>query len=302
MLPIAFVVLLFAAGSVMAHGAGGAQAGPRGETQSADAQRAAWNRPVEPHGIAGNIHFVGVEGLGAYLITTPAGHILIDGGLEESAPLIERNIRALGFRLEDVKWLLISHAHFDHAGGLASLKAKSGAQLVSMEAERAALESGRHVGDNENGVGRFPAVQVDRVIKDGETVSLGGSVLTAHHTPGHTPGCTTWTLPVQVAEARHTALFYCSTTVAGNALVGNRGHPTIVADYRRSFGKLKRMQADIFLANHPSFAKLADKRARMNGGGANPFIDASELARFVLASERDFDMELARQQTAAKVF
>ena len=273
---------------------------PSASGQTGARQAAEWNRPVAPHAIAGPIHYVGAEGVSAYLIATPDGLILIDGGLPETAPLILNNIRALGHDPRRVKYLLVTHAHFDHAGGLAELKSATGAELVAVTAEREALEQGRHVGDNGNGIGRFAPVTVDRVIADGGNLSLGGVTLTAHVTPGHTKGCTSWTLPLTDGGRRHQAIFFCSTSVAGNVLVGNRAYPEIVSDYRRGFARLRRLQADIFLPNHPSFADLAGKRMRMAEGAPNPFVDRTELRRFVDRSAREFEAELARQKAAGR--
>jgi metallo-beta-lactamase class B len=270
---------------------------PVARAQAFDA--AAAQRPAQPFHIAGDLYYVGMQGIGAYLIATPKGHILIDGGFESSAPLVLTNIRALGFQPRDVKILLITHAHFDHAGGLAALKRATGARLLALAAEKPALEQGRHFGDNTNGAGRFPAVKVDQVIADGEVIRLGGAAVTAHWTPGHTIGCTSFTHALMDAGRMHNAVVYCSTTVAGNRLVANRAYPGIVADYRRSFAKLRALHADIFLANHPGFAHLDDKRARILPGRSNPFIDTGELSRFVAASERDFNAELARQRGRA---
>ena len=159
-------------------------------------ERAAWNEPVKPFRIIGNIYYVGVSGVTSFLITTPQGHILLDGGFPETAPLIEKNIATLGFRIQDVKILLNSHAHYDHCGGLAELKRLSGAQMVASRADGEVLESGGRVSFEGWKNSGFPAVKVDRVIADGETVQLGDVSLTAVLTPGHTKGCTTWTMPV----------------------------------------------------------------------------------------------------------
>src|SRR5262245_13687096 len=139
-----------------------------------------WNKPFEPFRVVGNVYYVGALGVSAYFIQTPAGAILLDGGLQETAPLIEKNIATLGFRVKDVKVLLNSHAHFGHAGGLAALQKTSGATLVASQGDAPALRAGS---------GNQPPVRVDRVIADGDTVELGGTVLTAHVTPGHTQGC-----------------------------------------------------------------------------------------------------------------
>lgn len=259
---------------------------------SAGAQQPpAWSRPTTPFKVIGNVHYVGTEGLSAFLITSPKGHVLLDGALPSSAPLIARNITALGFKLSDVRLLINSHAHFDHAGGLAELKRLTGARLLASAEDKPSLEGGLHIGDNENGVGRFPAVKVDRIVGDDETVRLGGLVLTALVTPGHTRGCTTWTLPVREAGRTRRVVFHCSTTVAGNVLNGNRAHPNIVADYRRSFARLKRVEADVFLANHPEFSGIPEKRARI-GRGPNPFVVAGEYRAFIERSEQAFEREL----------
>ncbi|MGC1305297.1 MAG: subclass B3 metallo-beta-lactamase, partial [Caulobacteraceae bacterium] len=204
-----------------------------------------WTQPVAPFRIVGNVYYVGTRGLAAYLITSPAGDILIDGTLAENAPLIERNITTLGVRLKDVKVLVNSHAHSDHAGGLAQLKRDTGALMMASQGDRWSLDHGRHLGDNIYGPGTFPPVPVDRVLKDGDAIRLGGVVLTPHLTPGHTRGCTTWSLPVRDAGRTLEVVVPCSLTVAGNVLVGNRTYPTIAADYRRSFARLRAMKADV---------------------------------------------------------
>jgi metallo-beta-lactamase class B len=248
-------------------------------------RREAWNQPFAPFRVIGNIHYVGA-GVSSFLITTPEGAILIDGGLPETAPLISKSIAELGFRLSDVKFLLNSHAHFDHAGGLAALKKASRAQLVASRGDAPTLRAGN---------ADQPAVAVDRVIDDGDTVELGGTVLTAHVTPGHTPGCTTWTATVSDAGKAHRVVFFCSTTVI-DRLVGNSHYPSIVTDYERSFSALRALPADVFLAPHPEFFELAAKRERMKSGGPNPFIDPGEFRRHIDQSEKKFRQVLEREQ------
>jgi metallo-beta-lactamase class B len=252
---------------------------------AAMSRREAWNQPFAPFRVIGNIHYVGA-GVSAFLITTPEGAILIDGGLPETAPLISKSIADLGFRLSDVKFLLNSHAHFDHAGGLAALKKASRAQLVASRGDAPALRAGN---------ADQPAVAVDRVIDDGDTVELGGTVLTAHVTPGHTPGCTTWTATVSDGGKAHRVVFFCSTTVI-DRLVGNSRYPSIVTDYERSFSVLRALPADVFLAPHPEFFQLAAKRERMKSGGPNPFIDPGEFRRHIDQSEQKFRQVLEREQ------
>jgi metallo-beta-lactamase class B len=249
-------------------------------------ERAAWNQPVRPFTVIGNVHYVGAAGVSAFLITTNDGSILLDGGLPETAEQIERNIQALGFKLSDVKYLLNSHAHFDHAGGLAQLKRVSGAAFVASAADAAALKAGGPA---------MPAIEADRVVKDGDTVELGGVTMTALVTPGHTKGCTTWTTTVTDKGRRYRVLFYCSTSVV-DKLVGNTGYPEIVADYERTFARLRKLEADVFLANHPVFFAMEDKRTRMSADRPNPFVDPAELRRYVDQSERQFRAALEGQK------
>lgn len=256
-----------------------------------------WTTPVEPFNIAGNLNYVGTEGVSGFLITTPEGHILIDGGMPEGAPLILESIRKLGFDPADVKILLNTHAHFDHAGGLAALKAETGASLVASEGDRQALESGRH-GGLANYEGRFPAVPVDRVIREGDTVALGGTVLTARITPGHTAGCTSWSMPLEQDGETLTVLFFCSATVAGATLVNNTAYPQIVSDFRATFDRLDAMPVDILLANHPGVSGLLERHQRQEAGDAGAFVDRTALARLSHDLRAAFEAELARQETA----
>jgi metallo-beta-lactamase class B len=263
------------------------------------AQSASWSEPRAPYRVAGNVYYVGTKGIGVYLISTPKGAILLDGATEKGADVVAANIKALGFKLSDVKYLIETHAHFDHVGGTAMLKKATGAVVIASAEDRRALETGRHDGENEYGIGTFPAVKVDRIIKDGGKISLGGTTLTAHITPGHSRGCTSWTMTINDQGKPRKVLFYGSTTTAGNILVGNKVYPEIVSDYRKSFAKLKAMKADIFLTNHPEFADLDAKHSAQLAGKADAFVDAGALPAFIKASEADFDAELARQ-TAPK--
>ncbi|MDQ2949147.1 MAG: subclass B3 metallo-beta-lactamase [Acidobacteriota bacterium] len=263
-------------------------------------RRLAWNKPTKPFHIIGNIYFVGTAGLGSYLITTPDGDIILDAGLPESAPLIEKNVAALGFHMKDVKYLLNSHAHYDHAGGLAQLKKDSGARMVASRADAETLNSGMQSSYGGGWDSKFPAVKVDRIIKTGDKVELGGTTLTALLTPGHTKGCTTWTMPVTEAGKTYSVIFYCSTSVPGYPLVHNREYPQIASDYQHSFDILKNVKADVFLANHAEFFHMKEKLARLKPGAPNPFIDPGELHKYVLESEQAFNRELSKQQMSAK--
>ena len=256
-----------------------------GAQQSAS-QREAWNQPVEPFRIVGDVYYVGAEGVSAFLVRTSDGAILIDGGLPETAPHIAASIAKLGVDIRDVKVLLNSHAHYDHGGGLAELKRLAGASLAVSGPDGDRLEKGEP---------NMPAVRVDRRLSDGDTVRLGETTLTANITPGHTKGCTTWTMTTREGESDYRVLFHCSTSVV-DTLVGNAGYPNIVADYERTFAKLRTMNADVFLANHPMFFRMSEKRAAMKAGAPNPFVDPSELRRFNDRQETQFKAVLEKER------
>ena len=263
----------------------------------------AWSTPTAPYKIGDNLYFVGSAGLSSFLITTPKGHILIDSGLPGAAKGIEDSIAMLGFKPADVKILLNTHAHFDHTGGFAELKADTGAKLFASAADRKALETGKYIGSEEVADYDFPPVKVDKLVKDGGAVSLGGTTLTAHLTPGHTAGCTTWTFPVKIDGAVHQAVVFCSISVAANRLVSKtRGpqYPGIVEDYRRGFAKLKSIKADVFLAPHTAQFGAPAKVAKMGAGGTSPFIDPDELGVVTARYEKLFDEALASQTAAAR--
>lgn len=255
--------------------------------QNKSDQRAAWNAPVKPFKIIGNVYYVGAH-VSSFYIQTPAGAILLDGGLPETAPLIEKNIAKLGLSIKNVKFLLNSHAHYDHSGGLAELKKLSGARMVASAGDAPVLASGQ------GQFMPFPPVHVDRVVQDGDAVKLGGVTLTAHITPGHTKGCTTWTMPVTDAGKTYQVVFYCSTSVV-DKLVNNAAYPGIVADYEHSFAILKKMPCDIFLAPHAQFFRLDEKRAELAAGKQDAFVDSTEMRRFVDESEQGFHKQLAAE-------
>jgi len=259
-----------------------------------------WIRPAPPVKIGDNLYYVGSEGLSALLIVTAKGLILIDGPMDQNVDGIEANIRALGFKPSDVKILLNTHAHFDHAAGFARLKTDTGAALLASAADKPLLERGVYPGSEDVAWLRFKPVKVDAVIKDRDTVTLGGVTLTANITPGHTPGCTTWTFPVKIDGVVRKAMLWCSTTVAANRLAPKPQYPGIVADYRASFVRLAAMKADVFLAPHPDQFGFAEKRAAMAEGKPSPFVDPTEPGRRIAASRAAFETELARQQGAAQ--
>lgn len=254
-----------------------------------------WTRPTKPFHVVGPIYYVGTEGIAVYLVRTGAGLILLDGGLEENAPLVERSIAALGFRLHDVKLMIATHAHSDHAGALAQLKRDTGATFESSAADRQAYETGTPPSEVSYGVMRFPPVKVDRVLVDGRPVRLGGVAMTPVLTPGHTPGCTSWTMRVTDTGRPLDVVFPCSITVAGNKLVGNKGYPGIVADFRRTFARMRQLHADVVLPAHSERADVLGRARRRDAGDANAFIAPDLLPRFVYAAQVAFEAELKKQ-------
>ena len=260
-------------------------------------QRALWNQPIEPFRILGNVYYVGTAHIGAYLVTDGAGHVLIDGGMEESAPQIAENIRRLGFRVEDVRYLLINHAHWDHAGGLAELKRLTNASLVASAADSADLEHGANA-DRDDLAG-FAAVGVDRHIEDGDQLRIGAVELTAHLTPGHTRGCTTWTMRTAEGERSFEIMFACSLTVAGRRLVGPDRYPEAARDFAATFAKLRTMPADVFLSFHENQFDFEEARRRRLAGDVLAFVDPTQARRRVDAAEAAFRAEWARQRGAA---
>jgi metallo-beta-lactamase class B len=251
-----------------------------------------WNQPVEPFTVIGNLHYVGANEITSFLVTTEQGHILLDGGFVETAPQILANIRKLGFRPEDVKVLINSQAHFDHAGGFAELKRVTGARLLVMEGDAEQVARGG-LGDFAFGDSLpFPAVQPDRVLHDGEVVALGGTTLKAVRTPGHTRGCTTWTMTASDHGRAFRVVFVCSTTAPGYRLSGNAAYPEIADDFRRSFRILEGLPCDVFLASHGSFFHLEEKTKRLRSGDALAFVDPEGYRKFLAATHASFDRQL----------
>ena len=255
-----------------------------------------WNEPMKPFRIIGNVYYVGMTGVSSFLITTPAGHILIDTGFEASVPHIRDSVQQLGFKLTDIKILLNSHAHLDHCGGHAKMKDLTGARIIMSMADAALLASG---GTNDFtpysvDMKRYPPAATDQLIHDGESVSLGGSDLVCHLTPGHTKGCTTWAMDVQEGGKVYHVLFFGSTTVLeGVGLVNNPKYPQIADDYAATFAKLRSLPCDIFLAPHAGFFDLAGKRERMaKGETPNPFIDPHGYRALVEKSREAFQKQL----------
>lgn len=263
----------------------------------------AMNRPFPPCRIMGNLYYVGASDVASYLITTSDGHILINSGFEATVPLIRDSARKLGFRYEDIKVLLNSHAHIDHAGGHAALKKQTGARIMMSEADAALLARGGR-GDflpAKDEVVDYEPAQADRIIRDGDIVTLGGVTLIAHLTPGHTKGCTTWTMKVEQDGKSYGVVFHGGTTILPTVrLVDNPKYPEMVEDFERTFRVLKELPCDIFLAPHGSQFGLAGKaRRRSAGGGPNPFIDPEGYRSFVARGEEAFRRQLDRERRGA---
>jgi len=256
-----------------------------------------WNEPVEPFRIVGNVYSVGAREVSSFLITSPQEHILLDGGFMQTAAIIRDNILKLGFKPQDVKYLVGSHAHFDHAGGLAQLKQWTGAKVAASREDGALMERGGR-GDFAFGDKlTFPAVAPGRILVDGDIVSVGDARLVAHLTPGHTKGCTTWTTEAEEDGRSYHVVFLCSTSVPGYTLLHNAAYPNIVNDYQGTFAYLKSLPCDVFLAPHGSMFRLIEKlAARKNAVGRNSFIDVGEFQAFVDRSKRQFEEELKRQE------
>jgi metallo-beta-lactamase class B len=255
----------------------------------------AWYEPAEPFRVIGNIYHVGPKGLGIFFIPTEDGHILIDGGLPENADGVLNSIRALGHDPRDVKYLLNTHAHFDHSGGLARLKAATGAALISSEGDRSALEGGFYLGFEDRPEFSAPPVKVDATLGDRGTVGVGGTVLTALLTPGHTRGCTSWRLTVEEAGTPYEVLIFCSASVAANRLAPDPQYEGIIADYESTFERARGWQPDVFLANHPEFSGLWQKRAAQLDGDALAFVDRDAFPAYMSRMEQGFREQLAKQ-------
>lgn len=264
------------------------------------AEEARWNARVTPFRVADNLYYVGTADLASFLIVDDAGMILLDGGLEASAPIILDNIRTLGFDPKRIRFLINSQAHYDHAGGLAALKEATGAQLLASAPDAELLERG---GTGDFAFGdrlAYPPVRVDGSLRDGAELKLGAIRMTAHLTPGHTRGCTSWTMKVRIGKRTAGALFVCGASAPGYQLSGNTAYPWIMDDFRRSFAAWRKLPCDIFLGAHASYFDMAAKRARMAPGRPNPFVDPSGCRTFLAGAEQRIEAQAAKGAKAAE--
>ena len=257
----------------------------------------AWNRPVEPFRIAGNVYYVGAADLSSYLITTPKGHILLDSGMLETVPLVRANIESLGFSIRDVRLILNSHAHFDHAGGIAALQQASGAEVAASSSGAMVLRAGTVGADDPQfGVARafrFPAVARVREVRDGERLRVGELAVTAHLTPGHTPGSTTWTWRSCDAQGCIDAVYADSLNPVST---GDFRFGRLAASFRASIDKVASLPCDMVVPVHPGFTGIVRKAAERTGDH-NPFVQPGGCKAYAAEAARRLDERLAKEAT-----
>jgi metallo-beta-lactamase class B len=271
--------------------------------QLASAVPAEWTRPFPPFRIAGNLYYVGSEDLAAFLVVTPKGNILINSNLSSSPPRIRKSIEQLGFKFRDTKILLISHGHYDHAAGSAAIKRLTGAKYEVMDGDVPVIESG---GRNDFQFAHdktkwFLPAHVDRVLHDGDTVSLGGTVLTAHKTAGHTKGTTTWSMDVnESGKTLHVVIVGSPNVLDSYKLVHNPTYPQIAADFQHQFAILKALPCDIFLGAHASSFGLQTMYQHLQNHDPNPFPSQQQYQVYVADREAAFEAALKSQQAPRK--
>jgi metallo-beta-lactamase class B len=260
--------------------------------------------PVPPRHLAGNIYYVGASGVSSFLITTPEGHILLDTGFADTVPLIQRSVEQLGFKLTDIKLILSSHAHIDHTGGHAEMKRLTGASIVASAGDARVLESG---GADDflpwpKDTILYTPVKVDRIVADGEGLTLGGVTLTAHLTPGHTRGATTWTMEVTDAGRTYRVVFFSSMTInPGVRLLRNPAYPEILADYEATLAKLMALPCDIFFAPHGGQFAMAEKFSRLDRGeGTNTLVDPAGWQALLESVGKAFRTQLAAERATTQ--
>jgi metallo-beta-lactamase class B len=258
------------------------------------------SKPFPPFRIAGNLYYVGDNYQADYLIVTSQGNILINSGYEADVPKIKASVEKLGFKFNDIKVFLISHAHCDHSGGSALIKKETGAKYMVMDADVPVVETGGKAdfqyGNSDDPDNHYQPSKVDRVLHDGDQVKLGRTVLVAHHTGGHTKGCTTWTMRVtEKGKAYNVVIVGGPYVNPGYKLVHNTAYPTIAKDYEHSFTVLKSLPCDIFLGAHGMYFDLEKKYALMHQGKKNSFVDPEGYKKFIALKEQDFYNELVKQ-------
>lgn len=262
-----------------------------------------WNKPVKPFNVVGNTWYVGVDGLSAVLITSPNGHILVDGALPQSAALIEASIKALGFRIEDVKLIVNSHAHWDHAGGIAALQRASGAVVAASASGALSLKSGTHGADDPQYYARSPVhvpkVAKVQVVRDGETVNVGPLAITAHMTPGHTPGGMSWSW-ASCEDQRCLGVVYADSLNPISrddfSFSGKGGSPDISASFAAAIAKVAALKCDVVLSAHPSASDTFAKAAARTPA-SNPFIGAGGCKAYAADAAKKLADRLALERS-----
>jgi metallo-beta-lactamase class B len=241
--------------------------------------------PFPPHKIVGNIYYVGTRTLSSFLVATPQGNILINSTYERNVPTIEKSVTQLGFKFSDIKILLGTHAHGDHQEGDALVKQLTGAQVMAMAEDVPALQAMKPGGKEH---------PIDRMLHDGESVTLGGTTLVAHLTPGHTRGCTTWTMTAQEGGKTLNVIINCSLRPPAVLT------PALVDEFNRSFKLVRSLPCDVQLGDHPAQYNMQEKYAKLRDGGLNPFIDAVSCTLEADIQEAMFRAILGEQQKAAR--
>ncbi len=257
-----------------------------------------WNRPIEPFRVAGNLYYVGASDVSAYLITTSKGHILLDTGFRETVPLIEANLAKLGFHMTDVRLILTSHAHYDHAGGVADVKQRTKARFLANPAEAPLFRRG---GKGDFAFGDkypYPPVSPDGALSDGVPVKLGETALTPHFTPGHTKGCTSWAMKIQDGGRGYNVVIACSLSAPGYKLVGNEQYPQIVQDFEASIAKLRALPCDIFVGFHSWDFALHQKR---KAPSADAFVDPAGYKQFLDKAEAALATQVKTQSSQSTI-
>jgi metallo-beta-lactamase class B len=253
------------------------------------------NAPFPAHRIMANIYYVGADDITSYLITTPSGHIVINAGYAETVPIIEAGIRKLGFNPKDVKILLNGQAHFDHVAGMKALQDLTGGKVYSSEGDAPVLESGGLKDPRWGKEQTYPAVHVDHILKEGEKIQLGGVTVVTRLTPGHSLGCTTFTMQVSEGGKTYDVVFVGGTSInPGVHFVKNPTWPGIADDFALNFRVLKSLKCDLFLGAHGGYYGMKAKYARM-GAGPNPFVDPQGYIAFVAQAEKTFRDQLAEE-------
>lgn len=260
---------------------------------------AGWNAPRPPFRVLGNTYYVGTGGLSALLVTSPAGHVLVDAGLPESAPLIAANIRALGFRVEDVRLIVNSHAHYDHAGGIAALQRMSGARVAASPRSAPVIRRGQ-VGPDDPQVEvhlAYPPVAAVEEFRFGDTLRVGSIAIVPHRTAGHTPGGTTWTWVDSASGVPYAVVYADSQTpVSGDSFLFTRttAYPEAIADFERGFALLESLRCDILVTPHPGASGLFDRIPVRKDGP--PLVDREECRRYAAGARRQLRQRIARER------